>query len=216
MTVSINSVKKYPVCEANILRARRAGRIYSQYPLSSTDFPVATGTNSTGKAYNGMILAVDFSNQEITKPVTTTSGSATSVNAGQTLGLLLSSETEYENKGLNSFALANEEIEGEPNVSTQYPRLFSLAEGDVITTNCFALDGTHVTTLFGPTVTTSVQYLLGPTGNTSIYGGLGADALGYIVLDTTAPTDNIKFIVQELTTLPNGEDAVKLAVAKVF
>ena len=61
MAVVIPTIKGYPVLEANVLKARHTGRIWSQYELDETSF-------STGFAYNGMILAVDDAAKSIKYP----------------------------------------------------------------------------------------------------------------------------------------------------
>ena len=65
MAVVTPEIKGYPVLEANVLKARHTGRIWSQYELDETSF-------STGLAYNGMILAIDDANKSVKLPVATT------------------------------------------------------------------------------------------------------------------------------------------------
>ena len=198
MAIVTPTIKGYPVLEANVLKARRTGRIWSQYELDETSF-------STGKAYNGMILAVDDVNKCVKLPVATTT-------ADEVYALHFSVEAEYEHKGLNTFAVAREKVDNEPNVSVHYPRMFELSVGDVITTNCVKLDGTHVTAIEGTTTATSVEYMVNGTTTTTVYGGVNTS--GYIMLDTVKPTVGPVMKVVEQNTLPNGEWAVKLAVVK--
>jgi len=100
MAIVTPTIKGYPVLEANVLKARHTGRIWSQYELDETSF-------STGKAFNGMILAIDYVNKCVKFP---------SVNASATTGaddvyaLHFSVEAEYEHKGLNTFAVARENL----------------------------------------------------------------------------------------------------------
>ena len=200
MAIVTPTIKGYPVLEANVLKARRTGRIWSQYELDETSF-------STGKAFNGMILAVDDVKKCVKFP---------SVNASATTGaddvyaLHFSVEAEYEHKGLNTFAVAREKVDNEPNVSVHYPRMFELSVGDVITTNCVQLDGTHVTAVTTD-VNTSVKKIISTTSGV-VYGGV--DPSGYIKLDTSKPTVGPVMKVVEQNTLPNGDWAVKLAVVK--
>lgn len=195
MAVVTPTIKGYPVVEANILKARHTGRIWSQYGLDKTAF-------AAKKAYNGMVLAIDDAAKSVKFP--TKGGSATEVYA-----LHMSSEGEYEAKGLNSFAVALEPVEGEPNVSVQYPRMYQLSVGDTLHTNCVELDGTNITAIDGDAAT-SVKSLLAK--GTAVYGGVSDS--GYIALNTTAATNGPSFQVVAVSTLPNGEWAVKLVVRK--
>ena len=198
MPNTIPTIKGYPVLEANVLKARRTGRIWSQYELDETSF-------STGKAFNGMILAIDDAKKCVKLPVATTA-------ADEVYALHFSVEAEYEHKGLNTFAVAREVDETNPNVSVHYPRMFELSVGDVLTTNCVQLDGTHVTSINEASDTKSVKALVSATTPTAVYGGV--DPSGYIKLDTTKPTVGPVMKVVEQNTLPNGDWAVKLAVVK--
>lgn len=198
MAVVTPVIKGYPVLEANVLKARHTGRIWSQYELDETSF-------STGLAYNGMILAIDDAAKSVKLPVATTS-------ADEVYALHFSVEAEYEHKGLNTFAVAREAVQDKPNVSVHYPRMFELSVGDVFHTNCVKLDGTNVTSINEVGDSKSVKALISATTPTPIYGGV--DASGYIMLNTSKPTVGPVMQVVAQDTLPNGEWAVKLAVRK--
>ena len=198
MAVVTPEIKGYPVLEANVLKARHTGRIWSQYELDETSF-------STGLAYNGMILAIDDAAKSVKLPVATTS-------ADEVYALHFSVEAEYEHKGLNTFAVAREAVQDKPNVSVHYPRMFELSVGDVFHTNCVKLDGTNVTSINEAGDSKSVKALISATTPTPVYGGV--DASGYIMLDTSKPTVGPVMQVVAQDTLPNGEWAVKLAVRK--
>lgn len=198
MAVVTPEIKGYPVLEANVLKARHTGRIWSQYELDETSF-------STGLAYNGMILAIDDAAKSVKLPVATTS-------ADEVYALHFSVEAEYEHKGLNTFAVAREAVQDKPNVSVHYPRMFELSVGDVFHTNCVKLDGTNVTSINEAGDSKSVKALISATTPTPVYGGV--DASGYIMLNTTKPTVGPVMQVVAQDTLPNGEWAVKLAVRK--
>lgn len=175
--------KGYAVCEGNILTSRTAGRIYSDFELDSTAF--ASGV----KAENGMILEVNPVKKTVVFPATN----------GGILGLHLSSEIEYHQHGLNSFAVARETSDKEPNVSTQYPRIFRLYVGDVFTTNAVEMD----------TVSSDD---LDAVATTPVYGEPSAD--GYIKLKKTLPTGALAFRVVKKTTLPDGQVGIKFFVEK--
>ena len=197
MAVVTPTIKGYPVLEANVLKARHTGRIWSQYELDETSF-------STGLAYNGMILAIDDAAKSVKLPVATTT-------ADEVYALHFSVEAEYEHKGLNTFAVAREAVEDKPNVSVQYPRMFELSVGDVFHTNCVKLDGTHVAAINDTsTTTTSLKHML--ASGTAVYGGV--DTSGYIMIDTAKPTVGPVLQAVAQDTLPNGEWAVKFAVRK--
>ena len=196
MAVVTPTIKGYPVLEANVLKARITGRIWSQYELDETSF-------STGLAYNGMILAIDDAAKSVKLPVATTS-------AAEVYALHYSPETEYEHKGLNTFAVAREAIQSEPNVSVHYPRMFELSVGDTFHTNCVKLDGSNVTSINTASDATSVEALISATTPTPVYGGV--DTTGYIMLNTSKPTVGPVLQVVAQDTLPNGEWAVKLVV----
>ena len=189
-------IKGYPVLEANILKARHTGRIWSQYELDETSF-------STGMAYNGMILAIDDAAKSVKLPVATTT-------ADEVYALHFSAEEEYEHKGLNTFAVAREAKQNEPNVSVQYPRMFELSVGDTFHTNCVKLDGTTVSSINDEDDDTSVASLL--DAGTTTYGKV--DTSGYIMLTTTKPTVGPVLQVVKLGTMPNGDWGIKLVVRK--
>ena len=197
MAVVTPEIKGYPVLEANVLKARHTGRIWSQYELDETSF-------STGLAYNGMILAIDDANKSVKLPVATTT-------ADEVYALHFSVENEYEYKGLNTFAVAREAVQAQPNVSVQYPRMFELSVGDVFHTNCVKLDGTHVASINNTSTTTSSLYHMLAAG-ASVYGGV--DTTGYIMVDTAKPAVGPVLQAVAQDTLPNGEWAVKFVVRK--
>lgn len=198
MAVVTPTINGYPVLEANVLKARHTGRIWSQYELDETSF-------STGLAYNGMILAIDDAAKSVKLPVATTT-------ADEVYALHFSVESEYEHKGLNTFAVAREAVQNEPNVSVQYPRMFELSVGDIFHTNCVKLDGTNVTSINEAEDSKSVKALISATTPTAVYGGV--DTSGYIMLNTAKPAVGPVLQVVAQDTLPNGDWAVKLVVRK--
>jgi hypothetical protein len=198
MAVVTPTINGYPVLEANVLKSRITGRIWSQYELDETDF-------ATGKAYNGMILAIDDAAKSVKLPVGTTT-------ANEVYALHFSAEAEYEHRGLNTFAVAREAVQNEPNVSVNYPRMFELSVGDVFHTNCVKLDGSNVTSINDASDTKSVKALISATTPTPVYGGINTD--GFIMLNTAKPTVGPVLQVVAQDTLPNGDWAVKLVVRK--
>ena len=79
-------INGYPVLEANVLKSRITGRIWSQYELDKNDFV-------SDLAYNGMILAVDDATKSVKFPAGTTT-------ADEVYALHFSAEAEYEHRGL--------------------------------------------------------------------------------------------------------------------
>lgn len=175
--------KGYAVCEGNILTSRNAGRIYSDFELDSTSFAGSV------KAENGMILEVNPAKKTVVLPA---------ANAG-ILGLHLSSEIEYHQRGLNSFAVAREASDTEPNVSTQRPRIFRLYQGDVFTTNAVEMDAVSSSDLDA-------------AATTPVYGEPNTD--GYIKLTKTAPAGTLSLRVMKKTSLPDGQVGIKFFVEK--
>lgn len=198
MAVVTPEIKGYPVLEANVLKARHTGRIWSQYELDETSF-------STGLAYNGMILAIDDAAKSVKLPVATTT-------ADEVYALHFSVENEYEHKGLNTFAVAREAVQAQPNVSVQYPRMFELSVGDVFHTNCvkFANNSNIAAVNDTSTTTTSLKHMI--EAGTVVYGGVGTS--GYIMVDTAKPAVGPVLQAVAQDTLPNGEWAVKFVVRK--
>lgn len=203
MAVVKPTIKGYPVCEGNILQSRISGRIWSQYELNSSTTDTL-GFGSGNKAYNGMILAVDDKNKQISLP----QNGASATTSDEIYGLVFSSEAEYEHKGLNTFALAREPIEGEPNVSVHYPRVFRLHEGDVFHTNCVQLDGTNIDSL------TTLATDLAEGSTTAVYGGVCSDKSGFIEVNTTKPVNGPVLEAVEYSTIPNGDWGIKFVVRK--
>lgn len=195
MAVTTPEINNYPVLEANILKARHTGRIWSQYELDQTDF-------ASKLAYNGMILAIDDAAKSVKLPVATTT-------SDEVYALHFSAEEEYEHKGLNTFAVARKAKQNEPNVSVQYPRMFELSVGDTFHTNCVELDE-DISSINDEDDDTSVAAVL--NNGTKIYGKVSTS--GYILLTTTKPTVGPVLQVVKLGTMPNGDWGIKFVVRK--
>ena len=136
---------------------------------------------------NGMILAVDKAKGKVEY--------AGSSVAGKLYGIVYTSEELYSNRhsGLKDFALKVTEdgVVGPGNYNV-YPRIGYLAKGDRFITNAIE----------GAAAGASVE-----VGN---FGGVGAS--GYIAITTAAPTAGPVLQVAEITTMPDGQDAVKFIV----
>lgn len=139
---------------------------------------------------NGMILAVDKAGGKVEYAGTTI--------AGKLYGIVYTSEELYDTRtpGLKNFTLKVDEdgtVVG-PEGYNVYPRVGFIAKGDRFITN--AIEGAGTTD--GATV---------EVGN---YGGVGAS--GYIAITTAAATVGPVLQVAEITTMPDGQDAVKFIV----
>ena len=134
---------------------------------------------------NGMILAVDKANGKVEY--------AGETIEGKLFAIVYTSEELYNTRtpGLKNFALKVEDgVVVGPEGYNVYPRLGYLAKGDRFTTN--TIDDTAVDAAKG------------------VYGGVGAE--GFIVLSAEAPTAGPVLQVAEVTTMPDGQAAVKFIV----
>lgn len=139
---------------------------------------------------NGMILAVDKAGGKVEYAGTTI--------AGKLYGIVYTSEELYDTRtpGLKNFALtvdADGKVRG-PEGYDVCPRIGFLAKGDRFITNAIA----------GADATAGVTVEVGN------FGGVGAD--GFIAIATSAATAGPVLQVAEITTMPDGQDAVKFIV----
>lgn len=83
-----------------------------------------------------------------------------------------------------------------------YPRIGYLAVGDKFTTNCVSYDGFDSEDAFVDA--------LGKIAETKLYGGQSED--GSILVSATAPTEGVKLLVIQKTTMPDGQLGIKFQV----
>lgn len=191
--MSVGYLKKsgYGQVELNQVAWRRDGRIEAQCALdATTDF-------ATSLAENGMLLAVDKLKGVVYK--------AKAAHIGVLpIGLHYSTEHMYDERalGLEHFALSKDDF---------YPRVGYLSIGDVFTTNLFAYDAS--TYVDRDAVVTALEDI----ETTPVYGIINDAAPGHIFLatDISSYTAGPLFKVVKLTTMPDGQDAVKLQVFRV-
>lgn len=172
----------YGQLELNNVAFRRDGRVEAQCALDSTDF-------ASVPAENGMLLAVDRINKTVRFP---------DASEECPVGLNYTAEHMYDERtqGLKNFKL--DITDG------FYPRIGYLAVGDKFTTNCVSYDSSEFTD--EETFITA----LGNIGTTKLYGGQSKD--GSIDVSATAPTEGIKLLVIEKTTMPDGQLGIKFQV----
>ena len=141
-------------------------------------------------AENGMVLGVDYTAQEITYP------SATS----DALMLHFSSEKEYDaqNVGLNKFYLTKD--------SGYYPRLGKLEVNDRFTTSAVSYDSAVFADLAAIRTAVAAGTVYAKACETEGYKGL------IELVSTTAPTAKVVLKAVDVTTVPNGEPAIKFVV----
>ncbi len=168
---------QYGILNTNFLTAVRTGEIKSQYALTD-DF-------ATTPAENGMLLVVDDYAGEVRLPDAVT----------EAVWLVNTEIRDYENKGSKYFCINQDEF---------LPRLYKIAVGDVIETNCIFWNGdTYATTaLVTAAIDASTVYAV-------------ASTIGKIeIVATAGGTEKQVFKVKEAVTLPNGEAGYKLVCTK--
>lgn len=170
--------------EPNHFTAPRDGRVEAQCALNSAVF------TSTAPCENGMIVAVDKANKEIKL-----------YSSGSTLplGIVYSTEQLYDERhpGLKYY---NSNIDG------FYPRVGYPAFADTFTTNTLSYDATTWATL------TAFKTAMAAYTTTPVYAEPHTD--GSWKLSTSAPSTPVYAKVVEVSTMPDGQYALKLQVIK--
>ena len=170
----------YGQIELNNVAFRRDGRIEAQCALATDVF------SEEVPAENGMLLAVD----NVTRTVKFAKDDKFPIALNYT------AEHMYDERkpGLKNFKLVP---------GTFFPRLGYLSIGDKFTTNTVAYDTDEFTdeeTLFKALAQDALK-------TTPVYGGICEN--GYIKLTKTAPVAGPKLLAIALTTMPDGQPAVK-------
>ncbi len=174
----------YGQVELNNVAFRRDGRIEAQCALDTNVF------SEEVPAENGMLLAVD----NVTRTVKFATGSIFPIALNYTAEHMYDERT----PGLKNFKLVPGEF---------LPRLGYLSTGDKFTTNTVVYDTTEFAdedALFEALAKDALKA-------TPVYGGVSEN--GYIKLSKTAPTDGPKLLAVALTTMPDGQPAVKFQVS---
>lgn len=179
----------YGQIELNQVTFRRDGRIEAQCALDSSEFPA----DGTSVAENGMLFAIDNVKRVLKKATST-------LAANQVIGLNYSAEHLYDERhqGLKDFYLTGGE--------NFLPRLGILTVGDKFTTNTICYDTDNYSDL------DAVQDAL--EGSTPVFAGIASDGSGYWELVKSAPSAGPVAVVTEVTTMPDGQPAMKLQVIK--
>lgn len=175
----------YGQLELNNVAFRRDGRVEAQCALDATDFAEVP-------AENGMLLAVDKIAGTVKMPED---------SEVLPVGLNYTSEHMYDERAnaLKNFKLTTKD--------GFYPRIGYLAVGDKFTTNCVSYDSAVDSAW---TAEDKFVEALGAIATTKLYGTQSAD--GSILVSATAPTEGIKLLVIQKTTMPDGQLGVKFQV----
>lgn len=182
MAVGRLVIDGYGQFEPNHFTAPRDGRIEAQCALNATDF------TETNPCENGMVVVIDKAAKEIKLY---TSGSVLP------LGIVYSTEQLYDERhpGLKNFS---------SNSMGFLPRVGYFAMGDTFTVNCLSYDATTWTTL-ALFKTAMAAYATAP-----VYAEPHTD--GSWKLSDTEPSTPAYAKVVEVTTMPDGQYALKLQI----
>lgn len=191
MALTRLTIENYGVIEQNFLAAYKDGKIESQTLLSATDFTEAA------PAENGMGVVVDAVAEEVVLPTDEASGP---------IHLVATEEALYNQfkQGLNNFAHYGD---------NEAPKLPLLQMGDTFTTNTICFDIGEATEEFlneAAALTALDGYATTPTY--AVPSSLGAWRITQDGTITGAAKTLLEVI--KVTTLPNGDYAVKLRVLK--
>lgn len=179
----------YGQIELNQVSFRRTGRIEAQCRLDLSEFP----KEGTAVAENGMLFSIDSVKRSLKKA--TTELAATTV-----IGLNYSAEHLYDERhlSLKDFCLTGGE--------NFLPRLGILDAYDKFTTNTICFEtGTYANL---DAVADKLK------ASTPVYAGIASDGSGYWELFEAAPTAGPVGRVVEVTTMPDGQPAVKIQIIK--
>lgn len=184
MGINRLTIDGYGQLELNNCAFRRDGRIEAQCALDATDF-------ATIPAENGMILAIDRVTRTVHLPDST---------KPWIVGLNYTAEHMYDERtpGLKNFKLEK---------GSFCPRLGYLAYGDKFTTNCISYN----TSDFADDAALKAAVLTG-AGAVAIYGSESSD--GSILLKKTTAPQSTAVVLRaiEMTTMPDGQFAIKFQV----
>lgn len=182
----------YGQLELNLVAFPRTGRVVAQYKAGQS-FIGAT-RNEDKPLENGMLLKVDGVNRCVDMAAPT--------KAGDIYALNYSTEHMYDER---TYRLADFKLNP---VDDFYPRLGYLDIGDKFTTNCVSYE-TEATSVAEAWVEVEKDFAKGLLGVPS--------ANGYIELVAEVPETVVAgpvLRVIEITTMPDGQKAVKLEVIK--
>lgn len=181
------AIKRLPIdgygqFEPNAFTAPRDGRIETQCALNATQF------TKVAPCENGMVVAVDSAAKEI---------KLYAASAGLPLGVVYSTEQLYDERhpGLKNFS---------SNSMDFLPRVGYLQVGDKFTTNTLSYDDTTYATI------AALKAALANYKTTAVYAEPHTDSSWK--LSTTKPTAPVYAKVIEVTTMPDGQYALKLQV----
>lgn len=191
MALTRLEIEKYGVVEPNFIAAYKDGKIESQTLLSDSDF------TESAPAENGMGVVVDATSETVVLPTDEATGM---------IYLVATEEALYNQfkQGLNEFSHYGD---------NEAPKLPLLQMGDKFTTNTICFDLGAVDEEFADEA--AALTALDGYASTPTYAVPSALGAWRITQDSTV-IDAAKTLLEvvKVTTLPNGDYAVKLKVLK--
>lgn len=187
--------KGYGQIELNNVFFRREGAIEAQCALDTNDFAFEGEANeSKGYCENGMILAVDKTNNLVKLPTDA---------ANEVYALVYSTEHMYDERknSLGDFYLP---------AGTFYPRLGYIKKGEVFTTNCVCYEETDFPTT--ETETTVEAVIKKAIEANEVYGVPSVH--GRIHLTKDAKDSSLVLKAVKYYTMPNGTPGIKFQVMR--
>lgn len=184
--------KGYGQLELNLVSFPRTGNIVAQYRAGETF------VSDNSPLENGMLLKVDGKNRCVDKAAPA---------AGNIYALNYSTEHMYDER---QYRLADFKLNPTDDF---YPRLGYLSNGDKFTTNCVcAGTGENVTSGTAEEIAAAWETVKDNFAKGEVYGV--ASKFGYIALADTIPTDGPVLRAIEITTMPDGQNAIKFEVIR--
>ena len=183
--------KGYGQLELNLVSFPRTGNIVAQY-RPGTSFT----KNGIKYLENGMLLKVDGKNRCVDMEAP---------KAGNIYALNYSTEHMYDER---QYRLADFKLNPTDDF---YPRLGYLSVGDKFTTNCICTGDGELTSGTTEEIANTWKSLKEDFAE-EVYGV--ASEFGYIKLATEIPTDGPVLRAIEITTMPDGQNAIKFEVIR--
>lgn len=184
--------KGYGQLELNLVSFPRTGNIVAQY-RPGTSFT----KNGIKYLENGMLLKVDGKNRCVDMEAPA---------AGSIYALNYSTEHMYDER---QYRLADFKLNPTDDF---YPRLGYLSIGDKFTTNCICTGEGEVTSGTAEEIATAWTQVKNGFAEAEVYGV--ASEFGYIALADEIPTDGPVLRAIEITTMPDGQNAIKFEVIR--
>ena len=190
--------KGYGQLELNLVSFPRTGNIVAQYRAGESF------VSDNSPLENGMLLKVDGKNRCVDKAAP---------EAGNIYALNYSTEHMYDER---QYRLADFKLNPTDDF---YPRLGYLSIGDKFTTNCICAysegeeeENAEIVNATAADIAEAWESLKDIFAKNEVYGV--ASKFGYIKLATAIPTDGPVLRAIEITTMPDGQNAIKFEVIR--